>query len=181
MISRVLNPCQGPPHRSRVNGAQHRGRRKEKLQPHIGFSTVTVPSLAANGAVNKHSRSHAPSSPGVPNAGFVAHRQRDLGKSPYRFPTAAVTMLQKLEFMARKFRGPAENEVPAGPRASPPAPGATSSRPLPRPILGVLGLADVTLQPPGRLPPASRLASTLALWISSIPSVKTFLPHKVAF
>lgn len=59
-----MNPCQGPPHRSRVNGAQHRGRRKEKLQPHIGFSTVTVPSLAANGAVNKHSRSHAPSSQG---------------------------------------------------------------------------------------------------------------------
>lgn len=120
-----MNPCQGPPHRSRVNGAQHRGRRKEKLQPHIGFSTVTVPRLAANGAVNKHSRSHAPSSPGVPNAGFVTHRQRDLGKSPYWFPTAAVTMLQKLEFMAREFCGPAENEVPAGPRASPPAPGAT--------------------------------------------------------
>lgn len=81
------------------------------MQPHIGFSTVTVPSLAANGAVNKHSRSHAPSPQEVPNVGF--------GKSPYRFPTAAVTMLQKLIFMAREFCGPAENEVPAGPRASP--------------------------------------------------------------
>lgn len=81
-----MNPCQGPPHRSRVNGAQHRGRRKEKLQPHIGFSTVTVPSLAANGAVNKHSRSHAPSSQGVPNAGFVAHRQRDSGSHRIGFP-----------------------------------------------------------------------------------------------
>lgn len=174
-------PRTAPPP-SRVNGAQHRGRRKEKLQPHIGFSTVTVPSLAADGAVNKHSRSHAPSSQEVPNAGFVAHRQRDLGKSPYWFPMAAVTMLQKL---AREFCGPAEIEVPAGPRASPPAPGATSSRPLPRPILGVLGLADATLQPPGCLPPASTgpvwTPIETSWWISSIPSVKTLLPNKVAF